>query len=94
MDVQARGVADALGLDYLMHRVEPKGLYKVMAPFGPVDRAERFGELGSRFAPPWPEIAIATGRASIPYIRALKRQAGPSTLYSRPAGPENRPRHG
>ncbi len=79
MDVQARGVADALGLDYLMHRVEPKGLYKVMAPFGPVDRTERFGELGSRFAPPWPEIAIATGRASIPYIRALRRQAGPLT---------------
>jgi mitochondrial fission protein ELM1 len=79
MDVQARGVAEALGLDYTMQRVEPKGLYKVMAPFGPVDRSERFGMDDSRFAPPWPEIAIATGRASIPYIRAVKRQAGPAT---------------
>ena len=52
---------------------------KIMAPWGPVARAERFGEPGSHFAPPWPEVAIATGRASIPYIRALKRTAGPAT---------------
>ena len=32
-----------------------------------------------RFGPPWPAVAIATGRASIPYIRALKRKAGFST---------------
>ncbi len=37
---------------------------------------ERFGGEGSRFGPPWPRVAIATGRASIPYIRALKRKAG------------------
>lgn len=80
MDVQARGVAEALGLDYTMHRVEPRGLYRVLAPYGPVDRAEHFGAPGSRFAPPWPTVAIATGRASIPYIRALKRAAGPATF--------------
>lgn len=79
MNVQARGVADALGLNYVMHQVEPKGLYKILAPYGPVDRAEKFGSDGSRFAPPWPDIAIATGRASIPYIRAIKRAASPST---------------
>lgn len=80
MDVQARGVADALGLDYQMLRVEPQGVYRVMAPWGPVDRREQFGAPGSRFAPPWPRVAIATGRASIPYIRAIKKQAGPQTF--------------
>jgi mitochondrial fission protein ELM1 len=80
MDVQARGVADALALDYEMKRVEPKGVYKLMAPWGPVARCERLGLAEGRFGPPWPVIAIATGRASIPYIRALRRRAGPQTF--------------
>jgi mitochondrial fission protein ELM1 len=79
MDVQARGVADALGVAYERKLVEPTGIYKVMAPWGPVAARERFGEVHGRFGPPWPVIAIATGRASIPYIRALKRKAGFST---------------
>jgi uncharacterized protein len=80
MNVQARGVADALGLNYEMKIVEPHGLQKIIAPWGPVSRREHFGEPGSAFAPPWPVVAIATGRASIPYIRALKRKAGASTF--------------
>lgn len=92
MDVQARGVADALGLDYDMMRVEPRGFYKVMAPYGPVDSREAFGKPGSRFAPPWPEVAIATGRASIPYIRAIKRAAGASTFTVVLQDPKTGPR--
>ena len=76
MDVQAKGVADALGLAYEMKRVEPRGIWSIIAPWGPVDPAVRFGQDGGQFAPPWPEVAIATGRASIPYIRALRRAAG------------------
>ncbi|HZA02352.1 MAG TPA: mitochondrial fission ELM1 family protein [Hyphomicrobiaceae bacterium] len=79
MDVQARGVAEALGLAYEMKRVAPAGLWKVIAPWGPVRPQERFGEPGSLFAPPWPVVAIATGRASIPYMRALRRRAGMAT---------------
>lgn len=79
MDVQARGVADALGLDYEMKCVDPQGLWKLAAPWGPVAPSERFGEAGGQFAPPWPAIAIATGRASIPYIRRLRKLAGPVT---------------
>lgn len=80
MDVQVRGVADALGVAYDMVKVDPSGLWKHAAPWGPVSPSERFGAPGSRFAPPWPQIAIATGRASIPYIRALRRKAGPATF--------------
>ncbi len=75
MDVQVRGVADALGLAYEMKRVSPRGVWAIAAPWGPVAPAERFGELGTLFSPPWPDIAIATGRASIPYIRALKKKS-------------------
>ncbi len=76
MDVQCRGVADALGVAYEMKHVAPAGIWKVLAPWGPVAPGEAFGKAGSAFAPPWPDVAIASGRASIPYIRALKRQAG------------------
>lgn len=76
MDVQCRGVADALGLDYQMKRVAPDGFHRFAAPYGGVAGREAFGRSGSQFAPPWPEIAMATGRLSIPYIRALRRAAG------------------
>jgi uncharacterized protein len=80
MDVQARGVADALGLPYEVKHVAPRGVWALAAPWGPVAPTERFGTCGSQFAPPWPALAIATGRASIPYIRKLKRVAGAATF--------------
>ncbi len=79
MIVQLRGVADALGLDYTFKEVQPTGLYKALAPWGPVAPSTRLGEEGSLFSPPWPEVVIATGRASIPYLRAIRRKAGPGT---------------
>ena len=42
MDVQTRGVADALGLRYDMKPIAPKGLFKLLAPWGPVAPSERF----------------------------------------------------
>lgn len=80
MDVQVRGVAEALGLDYEMKQISPKGIWKLAAPWGPVAAAERFGQPGSRFAPPWPEVAISLGRSGVPYMRALRRRAGPETF--------------
>jgi uncharacterized protein len=79
MDVQARGVADALGLNYVMKHVTPQGVWKFAAPWGPVGPKVKFGRPNSAFAPPWPQVAIATGRASIPYIRALRHRAGNQT---------------
>ena len=80
MDVQAQGVAAALDLDFETKHVDPKGMWKVAAPWGPVAPAERFGEPGSAFAPPWPDIAISIGRGSVPYLRALRRRAGDLTF--------------
>ena len=80
MVVQCRGVADALGLSYVQKDVSPTGLARVLSPWTRPARSERFGAEGNAFAPPWPDIAIATGRLSIPYLRALKRLAGPDTF--------------
>lgn len=78
MMTQAQGIADTLGVDWTVKTVAPQGIWKLLAPWGPVSPRERFGQPGSAFAPPWPTIAIAVGRASIPYVRTLKRHAGPA----------------
>lgn len=77
---QLRGVALALGLEARQIDVSPTGLWKTFAPWAPVAPSERLGKQDGIFCPPWPDIAMATGRASIPYIRALKRLAGPETF--------------
>lgn len=78
-DVQARGVAEALGLAYEIKHVAPQGMFRLLTPYGPVPPAERFGKTGSAFAPPWPALAIAVGRTAVPYLKALKRRAGLAT---------------
>jgi uncharacterized protein len=80
MDVQVKGVADALGLQSEWKHVAPTGIWRALAPYGPVSPAEKFAEPGSPFAPPWPDFALATGRVSIPHLRALRRQAGAATF--------------
>jgi mitochondrial fission protein ELM1 len=73
------GVCEALALATATKRIAPKGVWKALAPWGPVDPAERFGTAGSQFAPPWPDFAVAAGRLTTPYIRRLKRLAGRAT---------------
>jgi mitochondrial fission protein ELM1 len=76
MLVQCRGVADALGLSYVHKQVSPQGIHRLLSPWIMPQRSERLGKAGSLFSPPWPDVAIATGRLSIPYIRCLSRLAG------------------
>ena len=75
-----QGVAEALGLDATLKRVAPAGVFRLASPWAPVAPKEKFGTPGSLFAPPWPDVAFATGRLTTPYIRALKRKAGLHTF--------------
>jgi uncharacterized protein len=70
------GVAEALGAPYERRVVRPRPLFAAFAPFGPVDPKDRPGRAGSILGPPFPSIAIACGRATVPYLRALKRAGG------------------
>src|SRR5262245_8087074 len=78
-DVQTRGVFEALGLRYEVKRVDPRGIWGALSPWGPVAPGERFGTPHSQFHAPWPAFAISIGRLTTPYIRRLKRQAGLAT---------------
>ena len=79
MKVQAQGVAEALGVAWELKQVAPQGVWRFAAPYGPPDPRDGIGD-GKLLAPPWPDIAIATGRLSIPYIRALRKHAGLKTF--------------
>ncbi len=87
MKVQAEGVAEALGVDWELKQVAPQGVWRFAAPYGPLDPRD-----GKLLAPPWPDIAIATGRLSIPYIRALRKKAGVGTFTVVLQDPKTSPR--
>jgi mitochondrial fission protein ELM1 len=66
-----RGLAGALGLAAQERRVAPRAPFAWWAPRGWPDPRDR-----APLAPPWPDLAIATGRRAVPYLRALKRRSG------------------
>jgi mitochondrial fission protein ELM1 len=78
-EAQCFGVVDALGLKAEVKRVRPSGIFKLLSPWGPVTPREGFGRTASLLAPPWPALAFAIGRTTIPYLRALRRRAGLAT---------------
>ena len=79
-EAQALGIAEALGVVAEIKRVAPTGAWRALAPWAPVAPAERFGAPGTAFAPPFPALAMAIGRTTIPYLRALRRRSGPATF--------------
>jgi mitochondrial fission protein ELM1 len=74
-ETNALGVAEALGAAYELRRVAPRAPFLWMSPFGPVDPRER-----ALFEKPAPDIVIASGRVTVPYLRAFKRKAGARLL--------------
>jgi mitochondrial fission protein ELM1 len=67
-EVNARGVVEALGGPYEMRPVAPRRLYARLAPWGPADPRDAQALCG-----PAPQILIASGRVTVPYVRAWKR---------------------
>jgi hypothetical protein len=75
-EAQCLGVVEALGLTAEVKRTDLAGVYKLMAPWGPLPASEGRGSPSRLLAAPWPAFAFATGRTTIPYIRALRQRAG------------------
>lgn len=75
-EAQSLGIAEALGLSPRIRRIAPRGLFALLAPFGPIDPREAPHEMDSPIAPPFPDLLIASGRRAIPYLRHVKRASG------------------
>ena len=74
------GIAQALGLVPERHFVEPSPPWSWLAPYGPPQPRDWPNRVGSPIAPPFPDVAIAAGRRTVTYLRAVKRWSGGKTF--------------
>lgn len=79
-EVHCFGIAQALGLTPERKLVTPRAPWSWLAPYGPPDWRDRPRRFGSPIAPPYPDIAIASGRRTVPYLRAVKAGSGDRTF--------------
>jgi uncharacterized protein len=74
------GVAERLALQPEMRLVRPRKFFAMMMPYGPIDPAESPGKPGSPIAPPYPDIAIGSGRRALAYLKRIKKESRNRTL--------------
>jgi len=74
-EANALGVADALGAPYEFRRLTPGAAFAAVAPYGPVDPTLWRGLRDLLTSSP-PRLAIACGRTTVPYLRAIKGTLG------------------
>ena len=85
-EAQTLGVAEALGAALDIRRIGPRGIYAALAPFAPPDPQD-----ASAYARPYPDIAIAAGRRTLPALQRLKRDSGGRTFTVYVNKPANGP---
>lgn len=71
-EVHCFGIAQALGLTPQRRLVAPGAPWTWFAPYGPPDWRDWPRRRKSPIAPPFPDIAIASGRRTVPYLRSVK----------------------
>jgi len=74
-EMQAIGVAEALGLSPELKHVTPPAPYRWLAPWGPAAPS-------ANITSPWPDIVIASGRQAIPYARKIKQASAGKTFVA------------
>ncbi len=79
-EAQCLGVLERLGLAAEIRRISPRKFFTLAMPWGPIDPAEAPHRPGSPIAPPWPDIAVASGRRTVAYLRRIRSASAGSTL--------------
>mgnify|MGYP001240555115 CR=1 FL=1 len=79
-EAQCLGVAERLGLVADIRRIAPRKPYVWLMPWGGIDPAEAPHRPASPIAPPFPDLAIASGRRTASYLRAVKKASGGRTF--------------
>lgn len=79
MESQCLGLAEALGLDPRIKRIQPRFPWSRLPPQLWALPLCGLSPDGDRLTPPWPDLLIATGRATVAPVLAIKRRS-PSTL--------------
>lgn len=71
--VQCVGIAERLGLRPDLKVLRPRPPWSWLAPRGPLDPREAPGAGQGPLAPPYPDLAIASGRRAVAALPALKQ---------------------
>jgi uncharacterized protein len=72
-EAQLLGLTERLDLTPMRKIIAPRAPFSWFMPYGPIDPRDAPTRPASPIAPPFPDIAIATGRRAVPYLRAIKR---------------------
>ncbi|CAN1540776.1 COG3660 Predicted nucleoside-diphosphate-sugar epimerase [Rhabdaerophilaceae bacterium] len=70
------GIAERLHLAAEDRVVAPRPPFTWLMPWGGIDPREALSRVGSPLAPPFPDLAIGSGRRAAPYLRHLKSASG------------------
>lgn len=73
MEVQALGLAEALGLSAEVKRIAVKAPWRWLPPLLWRDPLRALKKSGDSLAPPWPDLVIASGRQSVGPALAIRR---------------------
>ncbi|MDX3809091.1 mitochondrial fission ELM1 family protein [Bosea thiooxidans] len=79
-ELQCLGVAERLGIEPEIRRVAPRKPFAWLMPRGPIDPREAPDRARSPIRPPFPDIAIASGRRAVAYLRAVKKASNGRTF--------------
>ena len=83
MENQCVGLAETLGLTPVVKRIVLRSPWRQLSPFLRHGLRYAFSRQGDAVTPPWPDLLIDTGRASIPaslYVKRASREMGKPTF--------------
>lgn len=87
---QCLGVAEALGIIPVVHRIGLAQPWKTLSPYLGFEQA---GTFIPRFEEPWPDLLIASGRKSIAASRYIKKMSGGKTFTVQIQDPRINPKY-
>lgn len=76
IEIQCRGLAEALGLDPVVKRIRARWPWNRLPPRFWRDPLRRLDPAGDILAPPWPDLLIGTGRLAVAPNLAIRRASG------------------
>ncbi|USG62394.1 mitochondrial fission ELM1 family protein [Sneathiella marina] len=80
MEVQCIGLAEALGLEYVVKRIQTKKPWRWFPPALWISPLSQLKPESDPINAPWPDILITCGRHSIPINMAIKKASGQKTF--------------
>jgi len=80
IEVQCRGLAEALGFDPVIKRIRARAPWRWLPPAFWRNPLRALDPSGDRLAPPWPDLVIGTGRLAVAPNLAIRRASGGRTI--------------